>query len=278
MKKNSIFFVILLILPIISNTQNEFLDFIVDQKGDTIYGTVRNIISKRSALYEKINNGDKIKFRTHKLKQYKTLRFNGDIYNYETPMTQDGIYEKETFRNIPDDSIAKTLGNFVNVKKRLPDFIITNSNDSIFGQIKNPTLGKLYLDNGSNEKFKIDKDIIKSYRYNNEIYVCKEKRKATIFDDKKAYMKLVLDGDIKLYEYQNDVTDYNFNTIRQFRNTNKYFYIEKGNEIILLGEYLYKKKLAELFSENKNLVAKILNDEYTIDNIYLIVKYFNESK
>ncbi|GGZ76202.1 hypothetical protein GCM10007028_12210 [Algibacter mikhailovii] len=252
----------------------------MDEKGDTIYGTVRNIISKRSALYEKINDGDKIKFRTHKLKHYKTLRFNGDIYYYDAPMTQDGIYEKETFRKIPDDSIAKTLGNFVNVKKRLPDFIITNSNDTIFGQIKNPALGKLYLDNELNEKFKIDKDIIKSYRYNNEIYVFKKKRKAKIFDDKEAYMKLVLDGNVKLYEYQNDFVYYenDLNTTRQVRDTKIYFYIEKGKEIILIGEYLYKKKLAQLFSENKNLVAKILNNEYTIDNIYLIVKYFNESK
>jgi hypothetical protein len=68
------------------------------------------------------------------------------------------------------------------------------------------------------------------------------------------------------------------NTNQYINRSRNYFYIEKEDEVILLGNLLYKKRLAELFSENQILVSKILNEEYIIDNIYLIVKYYNENK
>lgn len=278
MKRNTKFLIILFITPFITYSQNEFLDFIVNEKGDTIYGTIRNIITKKSALYEKTTDGDRIKFRIHRLKKYKTLRFNDNIYTYQAPRTEDGIYEKEAFRKIPEDSIAKVLGNFVSVKKKLPDFIVTNSNDTIYGKIKNPAIGKIHLENSINEKIKIKEDVIKSFRFNNEIFVCKEKRRARIFDDKQAYMNLLLDGDVKLYEYTYNTIEFDASTNKQMGVTLKHYYIEKETELILLGDFLHKKKLAYLFSEKEDLVQKILNEEYTIDNIYLIVKYFNGNK
>jgi hypothetical protein len=280
MKNRRTFLILTFILPLFAFSQNEFLDFVIDKDNDTIYGTIRNVFSKRSILYEKNFNPvkDKIKFRSHELRKYKKIRFNDKIYTYVEPSKEDGIYTKKTTKIISKDSIVKTLGDFVNIQKRLPDFIVTNSNDTIYGKIKDPSLGKLHFLDSSNTKINIEKEKIKNYRYNNEIYVYKEKRKATIFDKKGAYMKLVLDGKVKLYEYEYYTNTYNFDTNMYEGRSTTYFYIEKGKEITLLGEFLYKKKLAEFFSENQNLATKILNEEYTIDNIYLIVKYFNESK
>jgi len=237
MKNRKTFLISAFILPLFAFSQNEFLDFVINKDNDTIYGTIRNVFSKRSVLYEKNSNPekDKIKFRSHKLRKHKKIRFNDKIYTYVEPSKEDGIYTKETTRIIPQDSITKTLGDFVNIQKRLPDFIVTNSNDTIYGQIKDPLLGKSHLLDSSNTKINIEKEKIKTYRFNNEIYVHKEKRKATIFDKKGAYIKLVLDGKVKLYEYEYHSKSYNFDTDSYEGRSITYFYIEKGKEILLLN-------------------------------------------
>ena len=279
MKKNQrTFLIFAIVLPLFGFSQNEFLDFVIDHKNDTIYGTIRNVISKRSVLYElnSIPKKDKIKFRSHKLKKYKKIRFNDKIYTYVKPSNEDGIYAEKDTLTIPKDSIANRLGDFINIEKRLPDFVVTNTNDTIYGIIEDPIFGKLRLLDSSNVKVKIDKKRIKFFRFNNEIFEHKEKRRATIFDKKDAYLKLILDGKAKLYEYH--YTQQDLNTNQNFNRSENYYYIEKDGELILINNLLHQKRLVELFSDNKELTSKILNKEYVIDNIYLIVKYYNEQK
>tara|TARA_R110000751_G_scaffold43361_2_gene100081 strand:- start:119 stop:964 length:846 start_codon:yes stop_codon:yes gene_type:complete len=281
MKKNQRTFLILaIVLPLFGFSQNEFLDFVIDHKNDTIYGTIRNVISKRSVLYE-LNSSpkkDKIKFRSHRLKKYKKIRFNDKIYTYVKPSNEDGIYAKKDTLTIPKDSIANRLGDFINIEKRHPDFVVTNTNDTIYGKIEDPIFGKLRLLDSSNVKVKIDKKRIKFFRFNNEIFEHKEKRRATVFDKKDAYLKLILDGKAKLYEYEYHYTQQDLNTNQNFNRSENYYYIEKNGELILINNLLHQKRLVELFSDNKELTSKILNKEYVIDNIYLIVKYYNEQK
>ena len=100
----------------------------------------------------------------------------------------------------------------------------------------------------------------------------KEKRRATVFDKKDAYLKLILDGKAKLYEYEYHYTQQDLNTNQNFNRSENYYYIEKNGELILINNLLHQKRLVELFSDNKELTSKILNKEYVIDNIYLIVK------
>ena len=278
-----VFLTLALVLPVLGFSQHEFLDFIIDQKNDTIYGTIRNVISKRSVLYEKILNPDnsRIKFRSHKLKKYKKIRFNDEIYTYVTPSNEDGIYAKNISRITPSDSIAKMLGDFINIQKRLPDFVITNTNDTIYGRIKAPVFGKFQLFNSSN--IKIEKNKIKAFRFNNEILQLKKNIiiNAPFFTKDDAYLKLIFDGKLKLYEldqfYNRELTGKLADKLN-LSYSDKYFYIEKGNDLILITGLLYKKKLAEMFSEHQILVSKILNKEYIIDNIYLMVKYYNENE
>ncbi len=281
MKKNQrTFLIFAIVLPLFGFSQNEFLDFVIDHKNDTIYGTIRNVISKRSVLYELNSNPkkDKIKFRSHKLKKYKKIRFNDKIYTYVKPSNEDGIYAEKDTLTISKDSIDYRLGDFINIEKRLPDFVVTNTNDTIYGKIEDPIFGKLRLLDSSNVKVKIDKKRIKFFRFNNEIFEHKEKRRATIFDKKDAYLKLILDGKAKLYEYEYHYTQQDLNTNQSFNRSENYYYIEKGGELILINNLLHQKRLVELFSDNKELTSKILNKEYVIDNIYLIVKYYNKQK
>jgi len=279
-KTRKIVSLLLFILSYLSYSQNEFLDFVIDKNNDTIYGTIRNVISKQSVLYELNSNPEKnrIKFHTHRLKKYKKIRFNDKIYTYVKPSNQDGIYAQKESNTISEDSIINRLGDFVSIEKRLPDFVITNTNDTIYGKIENPIFGKLRLLDVSNKKIKVDKEQIKAFRYNNEIFEHKEKRKATLFDQKDAYLKLLLNGKVKLYEYESYYTEQDLNINQSLNSPENYYYIEKDGELILINNLLHKKRLVELFSDNKELTSKILNKEYVIDNMYLIVKYYNEHK
>lgn len=273
------FLILVLTLPYLSYSQNEFLDFGITQKNDTIYGTIRYAISNRSVLYEKSSNPekDKIKFRVRRLSKFKKIRLNDKIYTYEAPSKEDGIYAQISTRTIPKDSVIVRLGDFTNIEKRFPDYVVTTTNDTVYGNIKDPTFGKLQLLDASNVKIKIDSDNIKSFRYDNAIFEYKEKERTTFFDNKAAYLKLILEGPVKLYEYEYEYSHLDINGQR-VNSTVYHYYIEKENELTLISGMSYPKKLLELFADNELLVSKIKNKEYVIDNIYLIVKYYNESK
>ena len=201
---------LIFILPFLGFSQNEFLDFVIDQNNDTIYGTIRNMISKSSVLYEKNSNSkkDRINFRIHKLKKYNKIRFNNEIYTYVKPSIEDGIYANKDSILISKDSVYKKMGDFLNIQKRLSDFVITKTNDTIYGRIKDPAFGKFSLLDSVNNKVKIEKEKIKIFRFNNEILELKEKIIVVppFFKKDDAYLKLVLNGKLKLYEF-----DYYYN-------------------------------------------------------------------
>ncbi|RXJ51236.1 hypothetical protein [Gelidibacter gilvus] len=271
------FLLLAFVIPLFSFSQNEFLDYGIDRKNDTTYGTIRNAITKNGLLVEKNpkSTENRLMFRTHKLRHYKKIRFNDDMYWYEKPSVTDGIYTQSTPRIIPEDSIAKRFGDFINVQKRLPDFVVTKTNDTIYGKFRDPIFWKFHFLDTDNVKIKIEKDHIKAYRFNNDIYIHKEKRKATIFDKDGAYLKLVLDGRITLYEYEHIYKTMDPTTHLPTQNKVVYLYIEKGEAALLLDGFLNKKQLAKLFEDNQPLVSKILNEEYIMENMYLMVKYYN---
>lgn len=265
------------VLPFFSFSQNEFLDYGIDRKNDTTYGTIRKALTKNGLLVEKNpkSTENRVMFRTHKLRNYKKLRFNDDIYWYEKPSVADGIYTTSTPRIIPEDSIAKRFGDFINAQKRLPDFVVTKTNDTIYGKFRDPIFWKFHFLDTDNVKIKIEKDYIKAYRFNNDVYLHKEKRKNAIFEEDGAYLKLVLDGRVKLYEYEHIYKTLDPTTHLPTQNKVAYLYIEKGEEVLLLDGFLNKKRLAKLFEDNQPLVSKILNEEYIMENMYLMVKYYN---
>lgn len=262
-------------------SQKKYLDYIITQKNDTIFGTFRNdIIGK--VLYEKNPKFKKggIKYYSHKLKKNKLVRFNDDIYIFKKS-NDDGIYENENDNIYNDTSNVITLlnTNFFNIKPRLIDYVVTINNDTIYGVIKDPTFSKDYLIDKNNIKIKIEKESIKEYRHINDIYQYFEKEKVSIFDSKKAFLKLLLNGKVKLYQYEYHFIEINPNQNNQtVRRVKYYYYILKDNELILLRNLGYKKTLNDLFSDMKQLISKINDDEYTLENIYLIVKYYNEEK
>lgn len=260
-------------------SQKQYQDYIVNKKNDTIYGVIRNVPFDNRVLLEKNTDAtnDKIAFYSHSLSKAKAFRYNDVIYVYEKPIRNDGIYaEKSKTKN--DTTLKLFIGKFVNEQPKLPDYVVLLNNDTIFGTIHKPIIGKLYFTNTQKEETKIEAEKIKSYRYKNNLFRYMEKKRVELFDNKNAYLKVLYDGKIKLYEYeysyeQGDLKGSSLASIRQ-RN---YFYIEKNNKVYLIRDLLHKPSLLDIFADNKILHNKILNEEYSIDNIYLIAKYSSEN-
>lgn len=279
-KVNQLIYLLFLLYSLNIHSQKKYLDYIITEKNDTIFGTLRNDIPSGKVLYEKNPNFKKggIKYYSRKLKKIKLIRFNDDIYVFKKS-GDDGIYENGNDNIYSDTSKVVTSLNtdFFNMKSRLIDYVVTINNDTIYGIIKNPAFSKNYLIDKKNVKIKIEKDSIKEYRHLNNLYQYFEKEKVNVFDSRKAFLKLILNGKVKLYQYEYHFANTNPNnqTIDQVE---YYYYILKDNELILLRNIWYKKTLSDLFSDMNQLISKINDDEYTLENIYLIVKYYNEEK
>lgn len=253
-----------------SYCQKDFLDYAITNSNDTIYGII-----KKNILFEKnlTPENDGIKFYSHNLSKMKEIRFNDEIY-FSQSKNEDGIYAITP----PKDSIDyiwKTMGNFINKKKKLQDFIVLKNNDTIYGQISNPVFEKQNLIDSTNKKIKIESETVKVYRYNNEIFKFMEKDKVNLFDSKNGFLKILTNGKINLYEYEY----HNNKTNQSINNQTKYYFAEKDNRLILLNSFIgkikNKKKLVEICKENEILVSQILDDTYELENIYLIFKKYN---
>ena len=255
-------------------SQKKSLDYIVNQKNDTIFGTIRDGFGDK-ILFEKNPAFKKggVKYYSHKLKKLNSLFLNDKVYVYK-PNDEDGIYaEPVKYDTDTTKFIVEKFKDLVNIKPRLEDYVLTNTNDTIYGQIKNPFFSKKYLVDKIKLKHKIDKESIKEYRYNNDIYQYYEKKKVDIFDNRNAYLKLLYNGKTKLYEYEQNTDNYSQNL-----NGGNYYFVLRDNELHLIRRINYKEKVKEIFYDNPELISKINDDEYTIENIYLIVKFYNEVK
>ncbi|MBC7440469.1 MAG: hypothetical protein H7250_10875 [Flavobacterium sp.] len=252
-------------------SQKEFLDYLVTEKNDTIYGTFRN-----NALFEKnlYPEKDGIKFYSHKISKMKIIRFNDDIYFRQA--REDGIYKSVPARD-SSNFVLKTKGSFLNKKPRLQEFIVLVNNDTIYGEISEPMIGNLYLSDKNGKKHKIKNETIKTYRFRNELYEFKEKTKVDLFDTKESFLKVLAIGKVNLYEYeyQHD------NATKNRRKPKEYYFIEKDGQLILLNSIIgglkIKKKLTEIFKDNNDLVRQISDDVYGLQNIYLILKKYNSN-
>lgn len=274
-KVNRFFYIIFLLLSLSVSAQHKYLDFIVNFKNDTIYGTFRSDAINGKVLFEKNPYPKKggVKFYNHKLKKIKLLRCNDELFTYDKPDQEDGIYAETKVESKTNDKITSRINDFVNSKPKLIDYVVTKTNDTIYGEIKNRGFGiLLYFDQSKNKIF-IKEENIKSYRYLNNVYTFLEKPKVDILDKKIAPLKCLINGKVKLFEYERFSINSNNNVITN--QSKLYYYILKNNELLLLSELSYKKDLSQLFADNDLLVSKINNDEYSLDNIYLIVKFYN---
>lgn len=274
MKRNLTSFVLLLIVTV-SHSQKQFFDYIVTNSNDTIYGVLKNVPSSRAVLLEinpnAANPGEKLQARS--LKNVKTIRWNDKIYHYSKRVGSDGIYGDEPLKSEENPTVNVTIrkGDFVHVEPVLQDYLVTRKNDTIYGTINNTAFGLPNLTDKNNNKIKVEYDEIASYRLKNSIYVFREVAGISKLISTKSPIRLLAEGKVNLYQYDYDSPASQFSTT--------YYYIEKNNQFTIINVASrgskQKEQLRELFADNANLAALINSDAYDMDNIYLIVNYYN---
>lgn len=251
------------------------MDYAITQENDTIYGLIRESGINNIALFTKNTNPDLdgIKFYSNNLKKVKEIRWNDAIYIFQESSKEDGIYSSPVNHN-KKGFITKIQGNFINHSPRLKDYIISE-NDTIYGVINDRRMGKAVLKDDSNNKIKIDIENIKSYRHNNEVFVVKEKKRVELFDDKIAYLKILLDGPIKYYEY---MTVSRNSADGEFTPAIFYYFIENNDVLSQISPLNFKNKMRELLANDIEMLSKLNEGEYTFENIYHIIKFLNDKE
>lgn len=270
--KEKLILILLIISSFSSYSQNEYLDYIVTKKNDTIYGTMRRNLSD-FILFEKKPKFKKggLKSISHNLNRMKTIRYNDKIYNFKKRDNSDGIYESSSINDtISKNTIETKLNkNYINIEEKLTDYIITTESDTIYGIINQPLIGKPYMISKNNAKIKIEKNDILEYRFNNSIYNYIKIFNKILFVDENDFLRRLTNGKIKIYQL---IINSNSNN---FSSENFNYFIIKDDEISHIHSLNYKKKLSEILIDNQELIDKINENEYTIENMYLIGKYYN---
>ena len=245
-------FLLLFFFIIQSNTYSqgkEYLDYIITQKDDTIYGTFRDKFFKTIFLEKNLTPGkDSIQFYSHSLKNVKAYRIN-DFVNV-MKKNGDGVYESiENLENVTKNS-----------EQIKSDYIIM-ANDTIYGKIKLPFFSEnRILTTMKGEKIKIKFPEISTYCEDNFIFDYKIREKLMHYDKDGAYLLRLYKGrDMNLYFY------YQFSKI---------YYIEKNDQVFLMK----MSQINQFFGDDKELMALISEGIYTYDNIYLMMKFYSRQK
>ncbi|VXB55425.1 hypothetical protein [Maribacter litoralis] len=273
-----IFFSVIIFLMVVSKTysQENYMDYAITNKNDTIYGLLRESGINNIVLYSKNQNPelDGIKFYSNNLKGINEIRWNGKTYKYEAPV-YDGIYESN-IHSQKKGFITQTIGDFVNLTPRLKDYVVIK-NDTIYGEISNPILGKLVLKSDRGNKYKIKVKDIKGYRFKNEVFIRKTKKRVELFDDKISFLKSLLTGKTKLYEYKVSKNK-NLANDNNIFSQGIFYYIENNDGLTLIRHVNFKDKMRDLLANDKVMLEKLNNEEYRFENIYHIINYLNKKK
>jgi len=238
--------ILVLIVGHVAQAQNDYLDYIVSEKNDTIYGVIKG---------EKLYKTTKDSTYSIDLSKAKSIRKNDVVYNSVSTGN--------------DNNIIINYYGFTSSKTKLEDFIVKSNLDTIFGTIKDPFIGAKYIRTENNSKVKVCKDEAVSYQKENQIYDLKHITKPILSIDKDVFLKRIYKGKANLYEYhilRNDAGSVN---------PKNFYIIEKDNTLYLISNSNYKQQLVDIFIHNNKLAEKIDNNFFAIENIYLILKYYD---
>jgi hypothetical protein len=229
--------------------EKEDLDYMITIENDTIYGALQRGLWHNTFVEPKYNEYGGLELINHKIKpkEIKGFRLNDFVNVMKT--AEDGIYLDAV--ELKPDTTAITS----------PDFIITASNDTVYGKIKFGLLGNS-IRTSAGEKLKIKYPAVKSFRHQAMIYEYKFKEKVSRQDKKEAYMLLVFQsGTFKIYGYT-----CNGGPI--------YYFIEKDEKMEFIDYENYFELMRKYFPGNPKLTKLIEYGAFGYDNMYLIAKYY----
>lgn len=233
----------LLLISLQAYSQKDILDFIV-KDNDTLYGTLRFNGTNKLWFYQKVTfeNGESEITEEKLKKDIKTIRKDGKVY-----ILKDKRYQTRT--------------------PILSDYVVTTGNDTIPGKIVSPKLfGKSYLLDGNGNKHVLKPEFVISYRRNNTVYSYLEENPERRIAQKGGYFKLILDGPLSLYQFSGSGQGWaDFSGI----------YIRKGEEFQRVYNTGFLRVTEAMFGDDKELIKRIEEREFAVDNIYLVTQIYN---
>lgn len=273
MKKHLL--IILLIYSSIIYSQNQFNDFLVTHNNDTIYGQIR--------IYESFLKPRLIDVKGNKhfinKRKYKTVSYNDKVYNLRTVKIKSVFSNKIDVKNnaISSDSIEN-----LNVRPVFPikrelfinksiigaDYIINNKNDTLYGIIESPKyLGKYTLITNSGNKYIIDTKQVQSFRFKGNRYCQKKVYSVGIGKRKDRFVKIILEGKVNLYGFFAKALEYG----------DILYYVEKNENLKYVRKDRFIRTMIVVLEDNDDLVKRLKNREFSYDNIYQLIKEYNET-
>lgn len=285
----------IVLFSIIASGQHEYDDFIVKQNNDTVYGKIRmynqpgGLLSYAVRIRPKLIDSEGNKYIiTERL--VKSLKYNDVVYNLEEVAIKS-IFSKSpnlTGKQIDYDSVMdfendfrvtnelyKTSGKMYvsKVNYKSSDFIVTNSNDTIFGDFKSKSSfdKPRFRVNLEDKFFTVSTDNYKSFRRDGYTYLAKEKSAVVIGDSKKGFLRLLIDGNTKLYDYR--LKGYSPNG---YADKSTHYFIEKNGILKYINRSRFIRITSILFEDHKDLVKRLRNREFSYQNMYLLVKEYND--
>lgn len=159
--------------------------------------------------------------------------------------------------------------------KYLKGYIITLSGDTVHGEIRKNF--KMEAENFRKVRHRVKKGMklssytpvkIKGYKIENDIFVSRS------FEDEDVFLKQLLTGSYNLYEAQVEIMQSTGIVLE------KSYLIEKSSDKILVEvqNRKFKKQMIPLLIDNKDIVAKLEEKEYTYKNTIDMITIYNQSK
>lgn len=225
-----------------SYSQKDILDYIVKDK-DTFYGAIRtNGTQNRLWFYHRVTGEDGKSFiKEEKIskKKIRTFRRNGKIFHY-----REGEYQT--------------------LVRVIPDYIVTKENDTVYGEIKTSFfMQKRFLLDKKGEKHPIKSDVVSAYSVDNKVY--------KLING--SFSRLILEGPVSLYYFIQGNTGTGLEM--SFNADLSGVYIHKGEEFQRVFNSGFYPVTEALFGDNLELMKRIEEREFTIDNIYLVTQIYN---
>ncbi len=184
-----------------------------------------------------------------------------------------------------NSSIIFSQKNIKEIIKKFPNsfydgYIITKNNDSIplfmnsFTSVSIKNISKIRLYNKSTfDRVKFKTKDVKSYYYKDEKFV----KKKLARHGKQAYLQVLEEGTINLYEFSRLITKTkpNGESFNELYYKIEY-YVEKDNNLSLLKKNNFKKVVEEYTStSNFTKIRKEFGDKFSIKDLVKIIQFNN---
>lgn len=273
--------IIILFTSINCLSQNNLYDYILTKDNDTIFGIYRpkgiiDLNGKTKEIHPK-----NIKELRRKNRIYKLVE---NANSYENFTTNDSlVFINIILKNGFWNNKIALYEHKLNKEKR-KDYIITKENDTLYGQI----IRSFYLQYkiiDSKNVTSIHSGRVKEFRKDGYRYYYRKKRKINHEDKKYGYLKLILDGPVKLYGYsmhmESGIVDVRSEKGGKYKdyeieNYEMEYFIERDGVLNYVLPTRFYQIIKRVLPENKHLLKIIRNRGLKYYDIYFVINYFNE--